>query len=80
MSKKILNVATFGLAGALLKPFGKDKKKEAAPAPTPGPVVMPLADDEAVKLARKRSIAAQMKRGGRQSTMLTSSSETLGGG
>lgn len=78
MAKKLLNVATFGLAGALLKPFGKDKKKEA-PAPEAAPQVMPLADDDSVLRARKRSLAAQMKRGGRSSTMLSSDSDKLGG-
>lgn len=76
MAKKILNVATFGLAGALLKPFGKDKKK-AAPAPEPAPQVMPLADD--ARLARKRAIIAQQKRSGRSSTILSDGSDKLGG-
>lgn len=76
MARKLLNVATFGLAGAIFG--GKKKKAEAAPAPEP---VMPIADDEAVRLARKRSIAAQMRRGGRGSTMLTtpSTGSVLGG-
>lgn len=75
MAKKILNIATFGLAGALL---GGKKKKKAEPAPEPAPAVMPVADDEAIRQAKKRSIAAQMKRSGRSSTILSSSSETLG--
>jgi hypothetical protein len=68
--------ATAGLLGG-----GGGKKKKAAPAPaapTAAPV-MPIADDEAVRRARKQSIARQMGRGGRTSTMLTSDSETLGG-
>lgn len=78
MAKKILNIATFGLAGAL---FGKTgSKKKAEPAPEPEKQTMPMADDEAVRRARKRSIAAQMKRSGRSSTMLSNDSETLGGG
>jgi hypothetical protein len=40
---------------------------------------MPLADDEAVMRARRRSIAEQQRRAGRTSTMLTPESETLGG-
>lgn len=75
MSKQILNVATLGILGSVLKPFGKDK---AAPAPAAlTPTVMPAADDAAIKLARKRSIAAQMGRKGRDSTILTG--DTLGG-
>lgn len=70
MAKKILNVATFGLLGALTKPFGTDKPKVAEPVA--GPKVMPLADDEAIKRAKKASILKQMARGGRTSTMLSS--------
>lgn len=77
MAKKILNVATLGLSGLILKPFGK-KKPEAAPAPAPAPQVMPLADDEQVRLARKRAIIAQQKRAGRSSTILSDSSDKLG--
>ena len=75
--KKILNVATFGLAGKILG--GGGKKKEAAPAPTPERV-MPLADDEAIQRARKDSIIRQMGRSGRASTILTSPGSTMGGG
>jgi len=74
MSRKILNVATFGLAGALL---GK-KKKAADPAPVAQPA-MPIADDEAIMRARKRAVAQQIQRGGRSSTILTDNSDSLGG-
>jgi hypothetical protein len=43
----------------------------------PEPTVMPLADDAAAEAARKKSLAAQQKRGGRASTIL-STSDTLG--
>lgn len=76
MAKKILNIATFGLAGALL---GGGKKKKPAEAPAPGPVVMPLADDDAVRRAKKASIIKQRGRSGRSSTMLTTDSDSLGG-
>lgn len=56
---------------------------DSKPAPPPveekGPVVMPLADGEAVQRARRRSITTQSQRGGRSSTMLTSDSDKLGG-
>ena len=78
MAKKLLNVATFGLAGALLKPFGDGKKKEAAPAPAER--VMPLPDDEAVQRARKASMLRQRGRSGRSSTILTGGSGTTLGG
>jgi hypothetical protein len=58
--------------------------KKTAPAPAPveaGPRVMPLADDGAVRLARRRSLQKQLARGGRTSTMLTGegTGTTLGG-
>lgn len=75
MSRKVLNVATFGLAGAL---FGGGKKKAPAPTPAPdAPAVMPVADDSRILQARKRSIIRQRARRGRESTILTG--ETLGG-
>lgn len=60
-----------------------DEKPAPAPAaaaaapPAPAPVVtaptpMPLPDDAAVAAAKRRSIAGQMQRSGRQSTILTS--------
>lgn len=79
MARKILNVATFGLAGLVApKLFGK---KKSAPAPTEAPVpTMPLPDDQAVALAKKQAIIRQMSRGGRSSTILTGDSgSTLGG-
>lgn len=79
MAKKILKGVgslALGTVGAALGIGGKKKAK----APEPGPVVMPLADDEAVMKARKRSIAEQMKRGGRTSTILTDGTgNNLGG-
>lgn len=82
MAKKIISgigsifpLGAFGLAKGLI---GKKKKKAAPAVEAPAPV-MPMADDEAVKRARKRSIAAQMGRRGRDSTILTDSSDRLGG-
>lgn len=75
MSRKILNVATFGLAGAL---FGGGKKKEPAPEPqVAAPTVMPEPDDERIRQARRRSIIRQRGRRGRESTILTG--DRLGG-
>lgn len=71
-----------GLAakGAVDSVTGKKAAPAAAPAPEKGPVVMPLADDAAVQRARKRSVAQQLSRGGRASTMLTSDAgDKLGG-
>lgn len=76
MAKKLLNIATFGVAGAL---FGKSGKKKAAEPVKDGPIVMPLADDDAIKRARRRSITEQMGRGGRSSTILSGDSDSLGG-
>jgi hypothetical protein len=75
------------ILSAVVSPIGTllgigQKKATAAPTPTPtatGPKIMPLADGDAVRAARKKSIAAQLSRGGRTSTMLSGESETLGG-
>lgn len=79
MAKQIL--------GAVVSPFATllgiaGKKSTPTPTPAPaasGPKIMPLADGDAVRAARKKSIAAQLGRGGRTSTMLSGDSETLGG-
>ena len=84
MAKKILR--TVGLVGGLVgSAIGNTvggliggKKKKAA-EPQKGPVVMPMADDEAVRRAKRRSLIEQTSRGGRQGTMLSSDSDTLGG-
>lgn len=79
----------FKSLGKLLDPlhlFGG----EAAPAPAqnpilaPAPVVpvvtpptpIPLPDEEAIASAKRRSIAGQMQRSGRQSTLLTNDTGT----
>lgn len=82
MSKKILK-PMFSLAnpGAMLG-ISKDPVVEvlygAKGKPVPNVLPMPLADDDAVKMARKRSISAQRSRGGRTSTFLTGDGDTLG--
>lgn len=48
------------------------------PAATPGPIVMPLADDAKLKLEARRKAAARLT-GGRSSTILTDNSDKLGG-
>jgi hypothetical protein len=72
--------------GPAISPLGSilgifDKKTPApTPAPAATPRVMPIADDEAVRAAKRRSIASQRQRGGRSSTILTGgSTEKLGG-
>ena len=75
MAKKILKFALSPIA-AVAGAFGGKKKAKVAEE---GPKVMPLADDSAVLQARKKSIAAQIQRSGRTSTMLTNDSDTLGG-
>lgn len=60
--------------------FSKDKESTPAPPAPSEPTVMPTADDAAVKNAKRKSIAAQVARRGRASTILSDSgSETLGG-
>ncbi len=75
MSRRILDVATFGLAGLVL---GDKKKKTETTAPAPAaPAVMPAADDEKVRMARRRAIVQRMSAKGRASTDLTG--DKLGG-
>ncbi len=49
------------------------------PSAPPPPVAMPMVDSEEVKRARKKSAATQKARSGRQSTILSDQSGTLGG-
>lgn len=60
-SKKILSVLTGGASKAIT-----DRPKAV---PEPAPVPMP--DEEDIRRARRRSLAAQANRGGRASTILT---------
>lgn len=77
MARKIIKTA-FGVVGGAVNGILGLKKKKKPDEPEDGPKIMPLPDDEAVKQARKKSIAAQMQRGGRASTLLSDSSDTLG--
>lgn len=61
------------VGGAAAKALSKPKTPDL-----PAPTVMPGADDEAVKAARRRQIAEIQARSGRASTIL-SQSDTLGG-
>lgn len=58
--------------------FTKAPKSEAAPVVS-APTVMPTEDAALVADAKRRSLAAQAARGGRDSTILTDS-DTFGGG
>jgi len=80
--KKIAKVATGGLiggaAGLVGAALGNKKKAAAEPSYTNKIGVMPTADDEAVRRAKKKALAERMSAGGRTSTMLSDSSDTLG--
>ena len=52
--------------------------KGSAPAPQ-APKVMPTPDDAAVQQARRRALALQYGRRGRDSTILTAQEDRLGG-
>lgn len=78
------------VAASLISAVGSMKKDKApaaaAPLEVPAPVAeaparAPSVDDAQVALARKRSIASQVSRRGRASTILTGDSDSsLGGG
>lgn len=72
-------LATAGTAYAVGE-MAKPKGTPQAPPITP-PKVMPNVDDEASKRARRRSLAAQVTRSGRESTVLADPpGGTLGAG
>lgn len=70
-----------GVVSFLEKPlstlFGGDKKADKPEAADPRRA--PLPEDEAAKKARRRAQLAALQRTGRASTILTDSSDTLGG-
>lgn len=64
-----------GIAGGSI--LNSALNKPSAPTVT-APPVMPTPDDDAMRRARRRSLAAQLGRRGRQSTILSQGDETLG--
>lgn len=66
------------LAGAAAGGAGASKAMKTATPPIPEPAVMPDADEEAVRAARRRQIAEIQARSGRASTILTQT-DKLGG-
>lgn len=61
--------------------MGSLSSKPKPPKPLPAPTVMPVADDEAIQNAKRRNLAAMVKRSGRASTFLSDNntdSSTLG--
>lgn len=71
--------SVLGGVGAIM---GSKSRSEApaAPPPLPTPVEMPSADDTRVAQARRRSVAAQRQRQGRESTILVDAvDDKLGG-
>lgn len=76
---KILKAGLSPLGALLGIDISGTKKSTPTPAATTGPKIMPLADSEAIQRAKRKSIAGQLGRGGRTSTILTDQSETLGG-
>lgn len=69
----ILTTVASAVVGKMLAP----KQPGAAPAPTiAAPPVMPTTDSAAAAKAQADSIARQLARGGRQSTILSDTSST----
>ncbi len=67
---------TLGYEKAGVTPKSDKTKRQLAAANTPEPVI-PIADEEELRKARRRRIASQ-PRAGRASTILTSDDDTLG--
>lgn len=67
-------VSALGAAGSVATAVGalsNNKRSPAPPPPIAPPALMPTPDDQAAKLAKRRSIANQVSRSGRESTFLT---------
>lgn len=77
--------------GGIVKPIGKLVSSVlgiespqpnimlSAPPAIESPPPMPLPDDAAVRAQRRQSVAAQRRRKGRESTIMTAADEGLGG-
>lgn len=72
---QLIGAAASTVMGSL---FSGSSGGQATPAPPPpsAPTVMPTADAQAVQTAQRNSIAAQVARRGRASTILTDQSAT----
>ena len=68
-------ISAFASVASVIGAFGK---KSPTPPPIEKPVTMPTPDDDAVQKVKRRSIAQQLSRSGRQSTFLSEPSDTLG--
>lgn len=67
------------LAGAAASGGFSSSTKAPPPTPAQKPTAMPTPDSASVEAARRRSVALQLGRSGRQSTILTGEEERLGG-
>lgn len=70
--------------GTIIGGGAKEEAPAAPPPPAPAPVVekqavMPTADDDMVRKAKRVSLQQQSARRGRASTILTQDSDRLGG-
>lgn len=77
ISQRLLKSAVGQKTYDQLHPIGTALVK--AETPVPPPPVVPMPDPEQLKQSRKRdATAAQMRRAGRQSTILTDTTDRLG--
>lgn len=80
--KSIRNVTGIAATDKMVDKMGKLFGGSPAPAPAPVPEpepVMPIPDDAAVNMAKKKSLASQKARRGRVSTIFTNDGDLLGG-
>lgn len=81
MPSSLIGQVAMAVGGGILSGMFGGKESSPAPAPTPEPVTpMPTANDQAVKDAKKKSIAAMTARQGRASTILSADDSSGGGG
>ena len=76
--------AAFQTVGAAKSLFGSNKSSAPAPLPAPAelppipePAVSPVADDQAIKVKKRRKFAAVRQRSGRLSTINTAPQGTV---
>lgn len=68
-----------GAVASAVSAFSSMGKKGGSSAPVMEKApVMPTPDDDAIKKAKRRSVAQQIARSGRESTILTDPGDTLG--
>lgn len=76
----LIPIAASVAAAVVSRALAPKPPKAPEPLAPPKPEVMPLPDDLAAQQAKRKSLAEQITRRGRASTILTEQSDKLGAG